>query len=149
MSNDRQLQKDLTYLRMAHEQAQLSKDPRHRVGCVILDADGGTLSAGYNGYAPGVPDTGEHLSIEEYRLHLTLHAELNALLRAQGRAAGGTLYVTKFPCPQCAAAIISSKVRRVVLPAGAEQSLAEDWEARVLLTKWQFEHGGVVLEEVW
>jgi dCMP deaminase len=43
------------------------------------------------------------------------HAELNAILnRAAVTLSGATLYVTLFPCNECAKAIIQSGIRRVV-----------------------------------
>jgi dCMP deaminase len=43
------------------------------------------------------------------------HAELNAILnRAEVSLRGCTIYVTLFPCNECAKAIIQSGIRRVV-----------------------------------
>lgn len=43
------------------------------------------------------------------------HAELNAILnRSSGSLEGAKLYVTLFPCNECAKAIIQSGIREVV-----------------------------------
>jgi dCMP deaminase len=42
------------------------------------------------------------------------HAELNAILNCNTDLHGCTLYVTLFPCNECAKAIIQSGIRRVV-----------------------------------
>ncbi len=43
------------------------------------------------------------------------HAELNAVLNSSGASLSGcTLYVTLFPCNECAKAIIQSGIKRVV-----------------------------------
>jgi dCMP deaminase len=44
-----------------------------------------------------------------------VHAELNAVLNANGRdLRGSKLYVALFPCNECAKAIIQSGIRRIV-----------------------------------
>lgn len=43
-----------------------------------------------------------------------VHAEIQAILSAQGRAKGTTLYTTTFPCFQCAEALTQSGVKSVV-----------------------------------
>ncbi|MEU6349916.1 bifunctional diaminohydroxyphosphoribosylaminopyrimidine deaminase/5-amino-6-(5-phosphoribosylamino)uracil reductase RibD [Streptomyces sp. NPDC047072] len=77
--------------------------PNPPVGCVILDADGRTVSEGYHLYK-GSP-----------------HAEVNALAAAGGRAAGGTAVVTLEPCnhvgltPACHQALLDAHVTRVMI----------------------------------
>jgi diaminohydroxyphosphoribosylaminopyrimidine deaminase / 5-amino-6-(5-phosphoribosylamino)uracil reductase len=77
--------------------------PNPRVGCVLLDADGGTVGEGYHRGA-GTP-----------------HAEVDALARAGDRARGATAVVTLEPCNHtgrtgpCAHALIAAGVRRVVI----------------------------------
>jgi len=43
-----------------------------------------------------------------------VHAEVWAVLAAGGRASGGTLYTTTFPCAQCAEKIVQSGISKVV-----------------------------------
>ena len=42
------------------------------------------------------------------------HAELNAILNANGNLKGCTLYVDLFPCNECAKAVIQAGISRVV-----------------------------------
>ena len=52
---------------------------------------------------------------EENKYPYVVHAELNAILNANGRdLRGSRLYVALFPCNECAKAIIQSGVREVV-----------------------------------
>ena len=44
-----------------------------------------------------------------------MHAELNAILNAQGKSLIGTkIYVALFPCNECAKAIIQSGIKEVI-----------------------------------
>ena len=52
---------------------------------------------------------------EQTKYPYVVHAELNAILNANGRdLRGSKLYVALFPCNECAKAIIQSGVREVV-----------------------------------
>ena len=58
---------------------------------------------------------------KERRPDPTAHAEVEALRRAarkrNGWRLGGTLYVTLEPCPMCAGALVSARIRRLVFGA--------------------------------
>ncbi|BBY21089.1 bifunctional diaminohydroxyphosphoribosylaminopyrimidine deaminase/5-amino-6-(5-phosphoribosylamino)uracil reductase RibD [Mycobacterium stomatepiae] len=111
-------------MRLAIEQSNLVKGgtyPNPPVGAVILDADGRVAGVG------GTEPTGGD------------HAEVLALRRAGGLAAGGTAVVTLEPCnhygktPPCVNALIDAGVRTVVyavtdpneVAAGGADRLAE------------------------
>lgn len=52
---------------------------------------------------------------EETKYPYVVHAELNAILNANGRdLRGSRLYVALFPCNECAKAIIQSGVKEVL-----------------------------------
>jgi dCMP deaminase len=50
----------------------------------------------------------------ESKYAFVVHAELNAILNSPRSLAGCTLYVSLFPCNECAKAIIQSGIRKVV-----------------------------------
>jgi dCMP deaminase len=99
--------------------AQRSKDPNTQVGACIVSDKNKILSVGYNGMPTGCSDDdiswdrdGEYL---ETKYPFVCHAELNAILNC----AGGTLdnsriYVSLFPCNECAKAIIQCGIKEVV-----------------------------------
>ncbi|HIR03777.1 MAG TPA: dCMP deaminase family protein [Candidatus Scatovicinus merdipullorum] len=105
--------------------AQRSKDPNTQVGACIVSGETPfstphiILATGYNGLPRGCDDdafpwerTG---ALCDTKYAYVLCAELNAILNAQGRNLNGaTLYVTLFPCNQCAKAIIQAGIRAVV-----------------------------------
>ena len=94
-----------------------SKDPNTQVGACIVSPENIIISTGYNGMPKGCSDdtfpwerTGE-----ETKYPFVVHAELNAILNANGRdLRGSRLYVALFPCNECAKAIIQSGVREVL-----------------------------------
>ena len=100
--------------------AERSKDPNTQVGACIVDDTNRILSTGYNGFPYGCSDdefpwdrVGESAGKTKYPY--VVHAELNAILNANGkRLAGARIYVDLFPCNECAKAIIQSGIREVV-----------------------------------
>lgn len=108
---------DKRFLELAAGVAAWSKDPRCKVGAVIVRPDRTIVSLGYNGFARGVRDTRDRLDNREQKLFYTVHAELNAILTAREPLAGTTLYVVPLhPCASCAGAIIQAGIKRVVTP---------------------------------
>ncbi len=108
---------DEYFMGVAMLAARRSKDPNTQVGACIVSADNIIISTGYNGMPKGCSDddfpwdrTGE-----ETKYPYVVHAELNAILNANGRdLRGSRVYVALFPCNECAKAIIQSGVSEVV-----------------------------------
>ncbi len=96
-----------------------SKDPSTQVGACIVDDNNIILSTGYNGFPYGCSDdtfpwerSGE---VNDTKYPYVVHAELNAILNAQGRSLrGARIYVALFPCNECAKAIIQSGIREII-----------------------------------
>ena len=96
-----------------------SKDPHTQVGACIVSEDHKILSMGYNGFPIGCSDDefpwvreGDPL---ENKYFYTTHSELNAILNYRGGSLeGAKLYVTLFPCNECAKAIIQAGIRTIV-----------------------------------
>lgn len=106
---------DMRFCELARYISGWSKDPNAKVGAVVFSKKGGNISIGYNGFPMGVEDSAERLTDKETKLELVVHAEVNALIAAGGRAEGSTIYVWGKPiCARCAGPIIQAGVRRVV-----------------------------------
>ena len=96
-----------------------SKDPNTQVGACIVSENNKILSMGYNGFPRGCSDEefpwareGELL---DTKYPFVTHSELNAILNYRGGSLEGTkLYVSLFPCNECAKAIIQAGIRTVV-----------------------------------
>ena len=98
--------------------AMRSKDPNSQVGACIVSSENKILSLGYNGMPIGCSDDEMPWEREGEPLHTkymyVCHAELNAILNsAHNNLKGARVYVTLFPCNECAKAIIQSGVKEV------------------------------------
>ena len=110
---------DEYFMGVAQLSAMRSKDPNTQVGACIVSQDNKILSMGYNGFPTGCSDDefpwareGEEL---ERKYVYTVHSELNAILNYRGGSLeGAKLYVTLFPCNECAKAIIQAGIRELI-----------------------------------
>ena len=97
-----------------------SKDPNTQVGCCIVSQDNKILSMGYNGFPSGCSDDEfpwirEGEDPLETKYLYTVHSELNAILNYRGGSLeGAKLYVSLFPCNECAKAIIQSGIKEFI-----------------------------------
>ncbi|MFI3176263.1 MAG: dCMP deaminase family protein [Eubacteriales bacterium] len=99
--------------------AMRSKDPGTQVGSCIVSADNKILSMGYNGFPKGCSDDtfpwareGDELST---KYPFVTHSELNAILNYRGGSLEGSkIYVSLFPCNECAKAIIQAGIHTIV-----------------------------------
>ena len=96
-----------------------SKDPNTQVGACIVSDKHKILSMGYNGFPKGCSDDefpwarqGDELNTKYFYV---VHSELNAILNYSGGSLeGAKLYVSLFPCNECAKAIIQSGIKEVI-----------------------------------
>lgn len=110
---------DEYFMGVAHLSGMRSKDPNTQVGCCIVSKDNKILSMGYNGFPTGCSDEEFPWDREGDELHskyaYVTHSELNAILNYRGGSLEGTkLYVSLFPCNECAKAIIQAGIKTVV-----------------------------------
>lgn len=109
---------DEYFMGLAHLSAKRSKDPSTQVGAVIVDKYKKIVGIGYNGLPTGLNDDqypwtrqGDFLNT---KYAYVVHAELNAILNATTTLRGSSLYVSLFPCNECAKSIIQSGISEVV-----------------------------------
>ena len=109
---------DEYFMGLAHLSALRSKDPNTQVGAAIVDENMRVVSVGYNGFPKGCSDDTFPWEREggmmDTKYAYVVHAELNAILNSPRPVSGCTLYVSLFPCNECAKAIIQSGIRRIV-----------------------------------
>ena len=110
---------DEYFMGVAYLAAMRSKDPNTQVGACIVSKDHKILSIGYNGFPIGCSDDDFPWSREgddlDRKYVYTVHSELNAILNYRGGSLeGARIYVTLFPCNECAKAIIQSGIRELV-----------------------------------
>lgn len=106
------------FMGIAHLSALRSKDPNTQVGAVIVDDEHKVVSIGYNGFPRGISDDaypwGREGELLESKYPYVVHAELNAILNAPRSIKNCTLYVSLFPCHECAKALIQAGIKEIV-----------------------------------
>ena len=110
---------DEYFMGIAILSGERSKDPNTQVGACIVGSDNRILSVGYNGFPNGCSDElfpwAREGSELETKYHFVAHSELNAILNYRGGSLEGSkLYVSLFPCNECAKAIIQAGIRTVI-----------------------------------
>lgn len=113
---------DEYFMGVALLSARRSKDPSTQVGACIVSQDNKILSMGYNGFPKGCSDDefpwDKSVELEDpynSKYFYSTHSELNAILNYRGGSLEGSkLYVTLFPCNECAKAIIQSGIKTLI-----------------------------------
>lgn len=138
---------DQYFMGIALLSANRSKDPSTQVGACIVSEDNKILSVGYNGMPTGCDDdvmpwdrVGDEL---DTKYPYVCHAELNAILNYNGGSLkGAKVYVSLFPCNECAKAIIQSGIKEVIY---VEDKYKDTDEVRA--SKRMFDAVGVVYRQ--
>jgi dCMP deaminase len=108
---------DERWMGLARHIAHWSKDRSRRCGAVIVDDRQVLVSQGWNGFPRGIDDTVESRHQAPSKYMWTEHAERNAFYNAAANGhptRGCTLYVSWYPCIDCARSIIQGGIRRIV-----------------------------------
>jgi len=143
---------DDTWLNVAYIMGRRSRCSLAQVGAVIVTADEKIASTGYNGppggllvegycdqwceramnagFNPGARNNPDYSTCD------SIHAETNALLRADHSAIrGGTVYVSRCICVNCARLVANSGVVRVVHAVGAIDAHRDPDRTDAILTE--------------
>lgn len=135
------------FMGLAHLSRLRSKDPNTQVGACIVDDENKVVSIGYNGFPRGCSDYDfpwqkNQDSLNSKYLYV-VHAELNAILNSPRSLKDTTLYVSLFPCNECAKAIIQAGIKKVIYE--------EDKYAHtdsVIASKKMFDASGIIYEKL-
>ena len=109
---------DEYFMGVASLSSKRSKDPSTQVGACVASRENKVLTMGYNGMPIGCSDDDlpwdrEGDAVNTKYLYVC-HAEFNAILNATSSLKDGKIYVTLFPCNECAKAIIQSGIKEVI-----------------------------------
>lgn len=110
---------DEFFMGVAQLSARRSRDPNTQVGACIVK-DNKIVSTGYNGMPRTCDDKDLPMARNsamwlENKYPYIVHAELNAILNAPTtNLKDCTIYVTLFPCNECAKAILQAGITKVV-----------------------------------
>ncbi len=110
---------DEYFMGVAALSAKRSKDPSTQVGACVVNQDKRIIGIGYNGFPMGCDDAvfpwgKEDKQYLNTKYPYVVHAEPNAILNCTSSLKGSTLYVTLFPCNECAKLIIQSGIKHVI-----------------------------------
>jgi len=108
------------FMAVAQLSAMRSKDPNTQVGACIVNRNKRIIGIGYNGFPTGCSD--DELPWEregdllQTKYPYVCHAEMNAITNSSNKAdlEGATLYVSLFPCNECAKLMVQVGIREVV-----------------------------------
>ncbi len=131
---------DEYFMSIAFLSSLRSKDPHTKVGACIVSSDHKVLSLGYNGMPIGIDDTkipwsgsDSGLPLLETKYPYVCHAELNAILNSKNDLHGACLYVTLFPCNECAKALIQAGIKKVIYLSDKYHDTEDEIAARRML----------------
>ncbi|MBR4754173.1 MAG: dCMP deaminase family protein [Lachnospiraceae bacterium] len=129
---------DEYFMSVAYLASMRSKDPNTQVGACIVDSNNKILSMGYNGFPMGCSDDefpwnrdGEPYDSKYFYV---THSELNAILNYRGGSLEGSkLYVTLFPCNECAKACIQAGIKTIVYDGDKYSGTPSDLASKRML----------------
>lgn len=117
---DEQLKLEDYFMCIAIITSWRSKDPFTQVGACIVDSRDRVVSCGYNGFPskidnlPWDSDDDDRKTVNSKKMY-ECHAELNVIVnKHEADINGCTLYVTLFPCCDCAKLIVQSQLKKVI-----------------------------------
>ena len=109
---------DTYFMGVALLSSYRSKDPNTKVGACIVNQQKRIIGIGYNGFPYGCSDdefpwerNGDYL---DCKYPYVVHAEPNAILNSTTSLENAILYVTLFPCNECAKLIIQAGIKEIV-----------------------------------
>lgn len=109
---------DEYFMGLAILSKERSKDPNTQVGACIVDYNKKIVSIGYNGAPINFNDDilpwnreGDFINT---KYAYVCHSELNAILNCQRSVKDCILYVTLFPCNECAKVIVQSGIKEII-----------------------------------
>lgn len=130
-----------------------SKDPSTQVGAVIVTPDKRIVGVGWNGMPKAkfgwdndsaLPWSKDSQDPLENKYMYVVHAEPNAIFHSSESVRGCTMYLTWFPCSDCAKAIAQSGIKKLVY---LEENATERYKTSMEGAKRIFSVSGLEFEK--
>ncbi len=139
---------DEYFMGVAALSSKRSKDPNTQVGACVVNTEKRIIGIGYNGFPTGCRDDKfpwgkEDKNYLNTKYPYVVHAEPNAILNCSSSLKDATLYVTLFPCNECAKLIIQSGIRHVIYASDKYH----DTESSVA-TRKMFDAAGITYQKM-
>lgn len=137
---------DEYFMGIAKFSEERSKDPNTQVGACIVNEAKHIIGIGYNGLPNGVNDDDITWAREgselEVKYTYVCHAEANAINNCMSKPKGCKIYVTLFPCNECAKQIIQSGITEIIY---YDDKYKDTENAKA--SKWMLDKAGVKYEQ--
>ena len=130
---------DEYFMGVALLSAKRSKDPNTKVGACIVNEKKRIIGIGYNGFPYGCSDdefpwsNNKDGNFLEQKYPYVVHAEANAILNSTQSLDGATIYVSLFPCNECAKLIIQSGIKELVFMSDKYNGTESDAASKRML----------------
>lgn len=134
---------DEWFMRFVYLAADKSKDPRTKIGAVLV-RDKHIISTGYNGHPIGVVDKGRYDN-RETKYEYVVHAEDNAVLSAARfgiSTIGTTLYTQGIPCRECTKSVIQGGIKEVVVHK-QWPCMSAKWRESAIISSTMLKEAGI------
>ena len=109
---------DEYFMGVAQLSSMRSKDEVSQVGACIVNQKNRIVGIGYNGFPIGCNDDllpwEKNDNFLDSKYAYVVHAEPNAILNSSVDLEGSKMYVTLYPCNECAKLIIQSGIKEVI-----------------------------------
>lgn len=120
---------------LAIAESKKSNDPHTQVGAVIVSQNNEIIGAGFN----QMPQNKNTFPWEregknkDTKYPYVVHAEMNACINANEKIKGAEIYVTLFPCSNCAKYLAQAGIKKVYYLDDKYHKEEDAWCARKIL----------------
>jgi dCMP deaminase len=140
---------DEYFINIAEQVKLKSKDNNTKIGVVLVGKNNEIVSTGYNSFPRGINDAVEERQEKPEKYFWFEHAERNCIYNAARigvSTLGTTMYMTcGISCADCARAIISAGVEKIVLRSG-KGAMSPKWQESAERSNQMFKEAGIIVE---
>jgi dCMP deaminase len=140
---------DEYFINIAEQVKLKSKDNNTKIGVVLVGKNNEIVSTGYNSFPRGINDDVAERQDKPEKYFWFEHAERNCIYNAARigvSTLGTTMYMTcGISCADCARAIISAGVEKIVLRSG-KGAMSPKWQESSERSNQMFKEAGIIVE---
>ncbi len=140
---------DEYFINIAEQVKLKSKDNNTKIGVVLVGENNEIVSTGYNSFPRGINDDITERQEKPEKYFWFEHAERNCIYNAARigvSTLGTTMYMTcGISCADCARAIISAGVKKIVLRSG-KGAMSPKWQESAERSNQMFKEAGIIVE---
>jgi len=140
---------DEYFINIAEQVKLKSKDNNTKIGVVLVGKNNEIVSTGYNSFPRGINDGVVERQEKPEKYFWFEHAERNCIYNAARigvSTLGTTMYMTcGISCADCARAIISAGVEKIILRSG-KGAMSPKWQESAERSNQMFKEAGIIVE---